>query len=341
MDDYLVIIVNDPKARAIIYYNCKTDTKQVIQSAEDEIISIESFCVDTLLKRTYCCLFLKNKQGARAELFTTDYSGKTINRTVLPFYPDFVYNSTYISIVGKDSLLLCGGYSNVKDKKAKSGYTGIYNLLFVKNKFSEINTHPFGALLTNDSKLNTIQFSEPGVTMNAHITQSNGHVFAITELFYPEYQYTSSSYYRSYRYYGYEPPTQVFAGYRFVNAYIFEFNAQGLLLNEWVFPINNALTQSLYNLVNLYQDNEGNTLIYYPYMNEITSQFLHGKQVLAAQTAIPVELMSKTDILEYSSGLSMRHWYDNTFLLSGYQYIKNTQRGKKRYVFFINKLICE
>jgi hypothetical protein len=342
VDDYLFIIVNDPKARAIIYYNCKTDTKQVIQSAEDEIISIESFRIDTLLKRTYCCLFLKNKQGSRAELFTTDYSGKIIHRAVLPSYPDFVYNSTHISIVGKDSLLLCGGYSNSKDKKAKGGYTGIYTLSFVKNKFSTLNTNPFGALLTNDSKLNTAQFSEPNLTMNAHFTQSNGHIFAITELFYPEYQYSPSSYYRSYRYYGYDPPTQVFAGYRFVNAYILEFNTQGTLLNDWVFPINNALTQSLYNLVNLHQDNEGNTLIYYPYMNEITSQFLHGKQVLAAQAAIPVELLSKADILEYSSNISMRHWYDNNFLLSGYQYIKNAQRGKgKRYVFFLNKLVCE
>jgi hypothetical protein len=63
--------------------------------------------------------------------------------------------------------------------------------------------------------------------------------------------------------------------------------------------------------------------------------------VLSAQAAMSVELMSRTDLLEYSSGLSMRNWYNNNFLLSGYQYIKNTQRGKKRYVFFINKLICE
>jgi hypothetical protein len=243
-------------------------------------------------------------------------------------------------VVGKDSLLLSGAYSNSKDKKSKNSYTGIYTLLFVKNRFSEIKTYPFGALLTDDSKLNTLQFSEPNLTMNEHITQSNGHIFAITELCYPEYQYTSSSY-RSYRYYGYDPPVQVFAGYRFVNACILEFDAQGLLLNEWIFPINNVLTQSLYNLVGVYQNNERNTLMYYAYQNMITSQYVAGKQVLSAQATIPVELMNKTDILEYSSGLSMRNWYDNNFLLSGYQYIKNSQRGKKRYVFFINKLVCE
>jgi len=329
---------------SIFYYNYKTHTKQAIQFAEDEIISIESFCIDTLFKRTFFCMFLKNKQGSRAELFTTDYSGNIRNRTVLPFYPDFVYNSVKISLAGKDSLLLSGGYSLGKDKKARSAYTGIFTLIYAKNRFSEILTYPFGALLTNVSGLNTKQFSEPNVSMNTHITQSNGKIFAITELFYPEYQYSSSSYnsYRSYRYYGYDPPTQIFSGYRFINACILEFDTQGLLLNEWLFPINYALTQSLYNLVNLYQDADENTLIYYAWQKEVTSQFVNGKQVLAAHAAIPIVLMNKSDVAEYSSHLSMRNWYNNNFLLSGYQYIKSSQRGKgKRYVFFINKLVCE
>ncbi|MCL2245652.1 MAG: hypothetical protein FWC10_00850 [Lentimicrobiaceae bacterium] len=339
-DDYLFMTVNDPKARSIIYYNYKNHTKQAIQFSDDEIISIESFCVDTVLKKTSFCMFLENKQGSRAEFFTTDYSGRITAQAPLPFHPNVIYNSTRISLVGKDSLLLSGGYSNSKDKKSKGSYTGIYTLLLVKNKFSDINTYPFGALLNNESTLNR-HFSEPNVTMNAYIRQSNGHVFAITELFYPEYQYNSSSSYGGYRYYGYEPPTQTFAGFRFVHAYILEFDAQGLLLNDWIFPINNVLTQSLYNLVNLNQDKENNTLMYYVYGNEITSQFVNGKHVLTAQAAIPVELLSKADYIEYSSNQSMRHWYDNTFLLAGYQYIKNSQRGKKRYVFFLNKLMCE
>jgi len=216
-------------------------------------------------------------------------------------------------------------------------------LKFAKGRFSDINTHSFSALLAKDSELNTKHLENSNLTMNAHVKQSNGHIFVITELFEPEYQYTTgSSAYRGFGYYGYDPPTQVFAGYRFLNAYILELNEQGLRLNEWFFPMNNVLTSSFYNLVNLHQDEEENTLFYYVYKNEIVSQFMNGQRVIGAQAAIPVELMQKTDMLEYSSNISMRHWYSNTFLLSGYQYIKNTQRGKgKRYVFFLNKLICE
>jgi len=343
-EDNLFIVVHDQKAMAIIYYNYKTNTKQAIQFTEDEIVSIESFCIDKRLKRTGFCMFLKNKQGTRAEFFVTDYSGKIIYRDHLPYYPEVIFNSCKISLVGNDSLLVTGGYSHIKDKKVKGSYSGIYTFLFVKNRFTEINLYPFGALLTSETGLNLKQFSDPNLTMNAHTLQSNGRTFVITELFIPEYQYTSTSYnpYRSYRYYGYDPPTQVFAGFRYMSAYILAFDTQGILLNDWVFPINNVLTQSIYNLVGLYQDEQENTLMYYVNQKEITSQFLNGKQVLAAQASVPVELLNRTDVLEYSSNLSMRSWYNNIFLLSGYQYIKNSQRGKgKRYVFFINKLVCE
>jgi len=342
-DDYVFMIVDELKTKSMIYYNYKTDAKQVAQFTDDEITSIESFGIDTLSRETYSCLFLRNKKETYAKLYITDYSGKIKRDVILPLYPDIVYNSAKVTSTGKDSLLITGGYSNMKDKKNRSCYSGIYTLLYSKNKFSEINMYSFGALLDKEPDVKTQYLNESNLAMNGHISQSNGHIFYITDLFYPEYQYTNPR--RSYGYYGYydyEPVTQIFAGFRFVNAYIFEFNTQGILLNEWYFPMPNVLTQSLYNLVDLYQDNQENTLMYYVYKNEIVSQFMNGQRVLEAQSAISVDLAHRTDILEYSSNVSMRKWYGNNFLLSGYQYIKNAQRGKgKRYVFFLNKLVCE
>jgi len=342
VNDNLFIIVDEQKTKSIIYYNYKTHTKQDIQIIEDEVIAIESFCIDTVVRKTYCCMFLKNKKSSHAELFVTDYSGTIKERIVFPFYEDIVYNSAKAMITGKDSLLLVGGYTYMKDKKQKGCYSGIYTMRFSKNKFSDINTYSFGALVAKDSVFNTKYLAESNLTMSMHVIKSNENIFAVTHLFYPEYQYHSTSSYRGFGYYGYEPPTQVFMGFKFLNAYIFELNSIGALLNEWYFPIKNVLTQSLYNLVNLHQDREGNSLFFYVYKNEIISQFMNGQRVIAAQTATPVELTHQTDILEYSSNIYMQHWYDNNFLLSGYQYIKNTQRSKgKRYVFFLNKLICE
>jgi len=340
-DDYLFITVDDPKIKAITYYNFQTHAKQTIQLADEEITNIESFCIDTVAKTTCFCLFLKNRQGSRAELFVTDYSGIIKERQVFPYYNDMIYNSVRIAIVGRDSLLLVGGYSNIKEKKPKGSYSGIYTLLFSKNRFSDKKTYSLGSLAANDSTLNVKLMAESNVMMNLHITQHQGKVFAITEVFYPEYQYTTSPY-RSYGYYSYEPPLQTFTGFRFMNAYISEFNPQGMLLNEWYFPFKDVLTKSFYNLVDLYQDAENNILFYYVHNNSIQSQFMNGKRVLSPQTGFPIELNNKTDILEYSSNIIMQHWYNNNFLVSGYQYIKNTQRGKgKRYVFYLNKLICE
>jgi len=341
-DDHLFMIIDEQKTKSIVYYNYKTHDKQTL-STEDEITSIESFYIDTASKKTYCCLFLSSRKSSHAELITTDYSGKIKERAAFPYYEDVIYNSARITFVGRDSLLITGGYSHAKDKKQKGCYSGIYTIYFVKNKFSDITPHLFGALLVNESGGDMKYLSEPNLAMNGHVRHSNGHIFVITELFYPEYRYTTGSpSYRSFGYYGYDPPTQIFAGFRFLNAYILEFNPQGLLLNEWHFPIRNVLTQSLYHLVNLHQDKEGNTLFYYVYKDEIISQFMNGQQVIGAQAAMPIALSHKTDILEYGTHTTMQHWYNNNFLLSGYQYIKNTQRGKgKRYVLFLNKLICE
>jgi hypothetical protein len=340
-DDYLFMMVDEQKTKSIVYYNYKTHTKQWLQFTEDEITSIESFGIDTVKKETHCCLFLKNKKNSRAELFITDYSGRMKGGAILPLLPDMVYNSAKVTVSGKDSLLIVGGYSNMKDKKQKSCYSGIFTLLFTKSRFSDINTFSLGALLVKDSSVNKKYLAETDLAMNGHIRKSNDHIFFITDQFYPEYYYQNNSSYRGYGYYGYEPVSRVFAGFRFLNAYILEFNPQGQRLNEWYFPIPNVLTQSFYNLVDLFQNKEDNILIYYVYKNEIVSQYMNGQQVLEAQTAIPVELSNKTDQVEYSSNISMQHWYGNNFLLSGYQYIKS-QRGKgKRYVFFLNKLICE
>jgi len=343
VDDYLFVVVNDQKYKSIIHYNFKTNTKKTTQYIDDEITSIESFAVDTTKKRTFFSMFLKNKQGSRAELIVTDYTGNVKQREVFPFNPEVIYNSAKTVVVGKDSLLIVGGYSHIKDRKQSGCFSGVYSFLFFNNRFSEIKTNSFRALLAKDSVVNARYLGESNIAMNLHIKQYNGKVFAVTEVFYPEYQYTtSSSSYRSFGYYGYDPPVRVFSGFRFLNAYIMEFDKQGLKTEQWYFPIQNVLTQSFYNIVNLYQDTEGSSLFYYVNKNEIVSQFMYGQIVLDPQTATKIEQSYKTDRVEYSSNVVMRHWYDNNFLVSGYQYIKNSQRGKgKRYVFFLNKMICE
>jgi len=341
-DDYLFIIIDEPKWKSMVFYNYMLNEKQTLQITNEEITSFESFCIDTLTKTTYGCLFVKNKNGSHAELFVTDFSGKMKGRLVFPIIDDMIYNSARIAITGKDSLLITGGYSSAKTQKQKGCYSGIFTLPFTNKKFAELQTYPLGTFLAKEAELNTKNLGESNLAMNGRIRQSNGRVFFITEVFYPEYQYTTTSSYRGYGYYGYDSPTRLFAGFRFLNAYILEFNAHGLLLHEWYFPMANVITQSLYHLVDLYQTPDDYTLFYYVYKNEIISQYMYGQQVLAAKSATPVVLSHKTDILEYSSNISMQYWHGNSFLLSGYQYIKNSQWGKgKRYVFFLNKLICE
>jgi len=62
--------------------------------------------------------------------------------------------------------------------------------------------------------------------------------------------------------------------------------------------------------------------------------------VLDKTTSIFIETSRKNDIIEYSEKLQMENWYENNFLIHGYQYLKNNSKNNKgkRYVFFVNKL---
>lgn len=163
----------------------------------------------------------------------------------------------------------------------------------------------------------------------------------VTEVYYPEYNYHSnydnmSSYYYSS---AYSPTTTTFEGYRYVNAYVTCFDRSGNLLWDNYFPFTNILTRRLAKRVLVYYTPYG-TVIFYPYNSTLTATLIDGYNVVENISSIPIECNYKKDAVDYSRDINMYNWYDNKFLICGYQHIVNNSKGNrgKRYVFFINKL---
>lgn len=144
-------------------------------------------------------------------------------------------------------------------------------------------------------------------------------------------------------YYGSMPTTRtVFDGYDFYAHLLFAFNDNGNLIwhshTKFDLPIDMALKRHtnealcLDEIVTL--STSDNTLIY-----SITD--LNGEKLLdEEQTTLP--MMKKNDILatEYSSYI--RHWYDNNFIVSGKQTVRNRMMRKaERNVFFLQKTLYE
>ena len=82
------------------------------------------------------------------------------------------------------------------------------------------------------------------------------------------------------------------------------------------------------------------TAIFYPYNSNLSYCLINGYETIESTETIPIECLYKKDMVEYSRDLNMYNWYDNKFIISGYQQIVNNSKSAKgkRYVFFMNKL---
>ena len=63
----------------------------------------------------------------------------------------------------------------------------------------------------------------------------------------------------------------------------------------------------------------------------------------AWQDYFSIETSQPRDMVDYNIDTHLTHWYDDNYLVSGYQYIVNKGKGAKakRFVFFLNKIIYE
>ncbi len=244
-----------------------------------------------------------------------------------------------MSILDSNSALIIGTYNMIQDKYTDNLHSGLYTLQFQEGEMQSPTFFNFTQLRTRDSS--SIQSTKP-FNLNLQLlvgslSTNNLQYTLTTEVYYPEY---TQSGYSSYDPYGYNMPSSpVFTGYRYVNAYVTTFDKDGQLLWHHYIPFENMLTPRLITRVQLFFENE-NAVIFYPYNSDITYTRVHGNRVLDKTTTIFIETSQKNDIIEYSKKLQMENWYENNFLIHGYQYLKNNSKNNKgkRYVFFVNKL---
>jgi hypothetical protein len=161
------------------------------------------------------------------------------------------------------------------------------------------------------------------------------------EAFYPRYTYTSS---RSggFGYYG-NPmlrSDRIFDGYQYTHAVIIGFDANGKLVWDNSFEINDVKTFELQQYVKIAPDRNRITLLYL-HNNLIRSKTIQGNQVVEGKSADPMKTRYDFDLVKERDTQSSKldYWYPNHFFASGVQVVRNQMRESAfRKVFFINKL---
>lgn len=169
------------------------------------------------------------------------------------------------------------------------------------------------------------------------IKQYNDGFILAAEAYSPEYQTVTRM---SYDYYGRSFPStyQVFEGFRYSHAFITSFDSLGNMKWNNGIEMKDILTKFLNRKLNYLIDNQ-EMVLYYNANNKVAFKTIKGSEIIENTTYTQISPKLRTDqpTEEYLGGIE--YWYDDFFIASGYQSIKNNYiENSKRNVFYISKL---
>ena len=132
-------------------------------------------------------------------------------------------------------------------------------------------------------------------------------------------------------------------GYRYTHAVVIGFDNNGKLLWDNSFEINDVISQSLDQNVNVSVE-EDKIVLLYVHDNTIRSKIIRGSEVIEGKSFDNIKLKFHDDAVNNKSDElnGLEKWYGDKFFAYGVQRIKNLKdTGVKlnRKVFYINKLV--
>lgn len=345
IDNHIVAIASSAnKQDSIFFYHCQESDAL---SLGDIFPYKMEFCVADTFNHRWLFGLKEFKGNTDGEIFLCqyDYFGKKVNvRSFISASPtkgDYLYNSARAVVLNQDSTLIMGTFNTLQDRSSIHLHSGVYTIL---EHHLNLDTASFYNYTNLKAAKNESTTSANNLNLQLLIGNigHNGNQFSfITEVFYPEYDYTYTGYNDYYG--GYTSvPQQTFAGYRFVNAYVTTFDKNGKLLWDNYLPLNSIITQQLYKRVCVHYIGE-DALIYYPKANRIFYTMVNGNEVIEKSNYFSIETSRSQDLVDYNIDTQLEHWYKDYYLVSGYQYIVNKGKGAKakRFVFFLNKIRYE
>lgn len=176
------------------------------------------------------------------------------------------------------------------------------------------------------------------------IIERENEYILIGEAYYPKYSnYGGSNFYGSSGFgsnNGYANPN--FIGYKYTHAVVAGFSKKGDLLWDNSFEINDLLSYSLKDNVQISVE-EDRIVLLYVYENVIRSKIIQNDQILEGKSFDPIELHFKSDEIRDNDKEmeGLEKWFDGSFYTFGIQHIKNLKDKDvklNRRVFYINKV---
>jgi len=327
---------------------------------------IETMHVDRKTKQFYIVAKYYNSVTFFKDIiYLFDRSGKELDKLAVE-YPDnkkLPRNYRFASI-SKNSLTLLGTYDLITAKRPSwnsvSEYensddetltAGIFYLNFINGKQKKLLFYDF-------TKFDNTYYSSHGKEVHVYkgksdnsrlvkvfykigvpeiVTLGNETVLYV-ELFKPVYKTETRM---DYDFYGRQYPVtyQVFDGYEYYDVIFAGISSDGTLLWNNDFSIDNLKSHSLDDHVIAVADKQLLTMAYVD-NGKIVSQTFDKNRDLSEKESVSLETLYAKDRIIQDENSTLKYWYGDYYLVSGYQKLKNRTLDDKsnRTVFFINKI---
>jgi len=265
---------------------------------------------------------------------------------------DYVLSTT-TTILDETNYFVAAAYGNndvsasgfqismYNDGGNKASYTNYYNFLDFEHFTDYLSERAKAKIERKQEKADKKgKELELNYLMKMHQLKKlkDGSHVLIGEFFYPTYRteyYTTMVNGRSQT-----STRQVFDGYQYTHALVTAFDAEGKKLWDNIFEMN--LSQKPYYARKFIRTNiEDNTVnCMYANYNSIKSISFENGAVVKENTSEEIKENTETEKLKSATGIDATYWYDNNYIITGYQKIvdKEAKSGKrKRRIFFMEK----
>lgn len=338
--EHFVIRATGTKYDHVYFFDQDRNVLTVLNDIGDYKLN---FCTADTANHRWLLGLNPSDNGVLGHLFLYEYDWLTSECAIIPL-PKKLDDGNKLLIhtarafpMNADSTLIVGTYNTFIDNYSSGLHSGVYTTILHHNMVDSVRLFNFTSLKSGTPASN--KDNNLNLQLQVGRGTENGEQFTfVSEVFYPEYTYSYNSYYDDMRFN--TPSTStVFLGYRFVNAYLTTFDRNGRLLWDNYVLLDNTSIMHLAPVIHTDYLND-DILVYYPHNNRIINTLLNGYETLEKLSSFSIETSSPRDLIEYNRETDIQRWYGNNFLVSGYQSLRNRDKGSKgkRYVFFLNKV---